>query len=698
MPNAIADDSGTSPAPNILLVDDQPKNLVALRAILDGPGYRLVAANSGKEALQLVLREEFALILLDVFMPEMDGFEVAHHLKKIERTRTIPIIFLTAAAIDLKHIYKAYSVGAVDYLIKPLDAHAVAAKVSVFVELFLQKQEILRQSKVLLERDRREHALRLAELRVASDKRYRALVEGIDHAIAWSAETETLRFSFMSRQAERILGYSTEQFSSQGFFIEHVHSDDSAKLIVAFSAAIESGADQVCDHRFWTADGRLIWLHTVMRVERDLDGLHPELHGLSVDITDLKKAEQTQQFLADASRALAESLESGATLAKLAEWVVPFLADWCIVDAIADGAAEPVAVRHVDGQSESRLQGLGRRSLAETPAVDGIARVVASGEPLLSSKLTSPAHLAALLGVPEAVVEGLGAVSCMIIPLRARAGIIATATLVSSVSRRIFSAADVTLAEDLCSRSALASDNGRLYEEARTAVQAREDVLMVVSHDLRNPLNVVAMGAERLQDLEASASTSEVAAVAKSIQRAAIGMDRLLGDLQDLERLRLRRLSVEPSPEDVDALLLEAVEMTMPLAKEKALECVVEAGALHGAKVLCDGHRIAQVFSNLLGNAIKFSPRESRVIVRAEPDEERVRFSVRDQGPGISAENLSHVFDRFWQAKEKGRWGLGLGLAIAKGLIEAHGERIWVESEVGRGTNFFFTLPLASAA
>lgn len=619
--------------------------------------------------------------------------------ERSKRTRYIPIIFLTAAANDLDHIYRAYSVGAVDYLIKPLDAHAVSAKVSVFVQLYRQRREIERQAKILVEKDRREHALRLAELRVASDKRYRALVEGIDHAIAWSAEPETLRFSFMSRQAERILGYSTAQYSAPNFWFERVHPDDRERCMAVFHAALETGRDQVCDHRFVTAHGEVLWLHTVMRVERDIGGLHPELHGLSVDITELKNAERTQQFLADASRALSESLEPDATLSKLARLVVPFIADLCVIDALDGDVVAPVAIAHAEAAKEPLLKAIGKRSLSAATGHRGLAEVFRSGEAELHAEVDDPARLAEALAIPDELARSLGATAFMLVPLRARDRVVAVATLVAASPARTFGFSDLTLAQDIATRSALASENGRLYEEARRAIQAREDVLMVVSHDLRNPLNVVTMSAERIERAASTAKGLDTAkSMARTIHRAALGMDRLLGDLQDLERMRQGRLAIEAHPEDVQGLLATALEMLSPLAEEKAIHVEVDAEGLSGVKILCDRQRIGQVFFNLFGNAVKFSPQGSRIVLRAASDDAHVRFSVADQGPGIEPEHLPHVFDRFWQAKRRGRWGLGLGLAITKGIVEAHDGRLWVESEVARGTRFHFTLPRVSAA
>src|SRR5262249_21971544 len=158
-----------------------------LKAILESPEYRLRTATSGEEALVLALNEDFAVVLLDVAMPRMDGFEVAMHLKKLERTRDIPILFVTAVATDVTHIYRAYNIGAVDYLVKPLDAEVVRKKVAVFVKLVRQRDEIRHQAKLLREAERRDYERKLADLQLAGDRRYQKLIEGIANVIGWTA-------------------------------------------------------------------------------------------------------------------------------------------------------------------------------------------------------------------------------------------------------------------------------------------------------------------------------------------------------------------------------------------------------------------------------------------------------------------------------------------------------------------------------
>jgi signal transduction histidine kinase len=172
-PEGAVTESGGSHAPivKILAVDDRPENLVALRAVLDDADYHLVEERSGEDALRRLLREDFALVLLDVRMPGMDGFDVARLMRQRERTRYVPILFLTGEALDLGSLYRGYAAGAVDYLMKPLDPTVVRAKVAVFTELFRQRAEIRRQASLLRETERQIHALELAELKFEAEQR-----------------------------------------------------------------------------------------------------------------------------------------------------------------------------------------------------------------------------------------------------------------------------------------------------------------------------------------------------------------------------------------------------------------------------------------------------------------------------------------------------------------------------------------------
>ena len=179
------------------------------------------------------------------------------------------------------------------------------------------------------------------------------------------------------------------------------------------------------------------------------------------------------------------------------------------------------------------------------------------------------------------------------------------------------------------------------------------------------------------------------------VRRAADRMNRMIQDLLDVKRMESGRLGIEIRAEPPSAIINDTIDMLRPLASGSTIRLDTNLEENLPA-VLADSARIQQVLSNLVGNAVKFTPRSGRITVCAEKAGNEVRFAVIDTGPGIPAEQLPHIFGRFWQAKSSDRRGIGLGLAIAKGIVEAHNGRIWVESHVGLGSTFYFTLPSAT--
>jgi PAS domain S-box-containing protein len=224
------------------------------------------------------------------------------------------------------------------------------------------------------------------------------------------------------------------------------------------------------------------------------------------------------------------------------------------------------------------------------------------------------------------------------------------------------------------------------------AVVARDQVLGIVAHDLRNPLHTIIMQAGLLERPEPEPERRDQTP-RLVIARSASRMNRLIQDLLDVALVEAGELKVERAPLSATDLARDAVESEKPLAAESGLELDLE-GTGDAPKVLGDRNRLLQVFDNLIGNAIKFTPKGGRITVGVRPGENEVVFSVADTGRGISPDHTPHVFDRFWQAATRAkRLGAGLGLPITRGLVEAHGGRIWVESTVGRGSTFFFTIP-----
>ena len=251
-------------------------------------------------------------------------------------------------------------------------------------------------------------------------------------------------------------------------------------------------------------------------------------------------------------------------------------------------------------------------------------------------------------------------------------------------------------------RHRLERDRLRLLERERAArataeaaARARDEVLGVVSHDLRNPLSTIGMCAEVLVERPPE-DPGERRELLATVQQAVGWMQHIIRDLLDVTSIEAGRLAVQREAQPAGDLLLAAFELLEPQAEARGLRLMLRADAALPA-VDADRARVLQVLLNLGGNALKFTPDGGRVTLGARRAGAFVAFAVADTGRGIPAEHLPHVFDRFWQARQGERGGAGLGLAIARGIVEAHGGTIVVESEVGRGTTFTFTIPVVQA-
>jgi PAS domain S-box-containing protein len=415
--------------------------------------------------------------------------------------------------------------------------------------------------------------------------------------------------------------------------------------------------------------------------------------------TAAEEAARRARFLAEASRVLDTSFDYHTTLATLARLAVPAVADFCTVSVReADETISGVGVAHVDPEKEPLLRELVRVYVSHVDdgiAANPIIRAFRDGSSTLIPEITDEAQeLIMLSDEHRALIEQLRPRSLMAVPLRVGDRILGVVTLSTAASDRHYGPDDLALAEELARRASLAVENARLFNAAGQATRDRDEMMAIVAHDLRNPLSTMSMAAQFLLDISGAEKTVERRNL-EVIRRAADRMNRLIGDLLDVERIESGRLTIEPRPEDVIAVVCDAVEMLRPLAKSSSLRLrPVFDEAL--PRVLVDPGRIQQVLSNLIGNAIKFTPSGGSITVRAEHVPEGVRIAITDTGPGIPTEQLPHVFGRFWQGKRTDRRGLGLGLVIAKAIVEAHGGRIWVESQPGVGSTFFFTVPAES--
>ncbi len=412
------------------------------------------------------------------------------------------------------------------------------------------------------------------------------------------------------------------------------------------------------------------------------------------DISVRKKFERRQEFLAAAGERLASSYDSGEVLEHIVELAVPTLADGCILENCVDGGYRAGAVAHSDPVVDEVLRRITASGARQTPAGHPLSRVLETRAPVLIQK-------GAAAGIAEAstspsYIDGIRAMNpqaALFLPLVARGQFIGVLSLFRST--REFDPDDRGFAEDIGRLAALALDNSRLLDAVRGSLRAQEEMVGVVSHDLRNPVAAIRMLSSALlkdSDNTAPGSKEGLALIAE----AANQMDALIADLLDVTRLEAGMLPIAPEAVDASALLTEALRTLQPLVDEKRIEMAIQIGT-NLPRVVADSERIQQALSNLVGNAIKFTPTGGKVVIEALAHSDRVTVRVADTGIGISEEDLPRVFDRYWQSARTNRQGAGLGLAIAKGIIESHGGSLWLESRIGEGTTAQFSLPIADA-
>src|ERR1044071_1006982 len=397
-----------------------------------------------------------------------------------------------------------------------------------------------------------------------------------------------------------------------------------------------------------------------------------------------EREERRTAFLAAAAEQLAASLDYEQTITSLSRLIVPNLAELCVIDMTdSEGALRRAAVAHRNPEDEAVLAPMFGTVRHDIP--EPLIHTIRSGEPSLVGA-TSP-----LFEYITGQSDG-GTRTLVFLPLVSRGQTIGIMSAVSPANRP-FTNDDLPLFLDLSRRASLAIDNARLYLESQQAVRAREEVLAIVSHDLRNPLSAITLGSSLL--LMSKDLADEDREQVETMQVSAERMARLIADLLDVTRLEGgKRLPVEPAPVAVTELLDEALELFR--AQAAVANVSIDSDCREGVDaVFADHHRVMQVLSNLIGNSLKFTPPNGTIRVCAEPHRDGVLFLISDTGPGIPKEHLNHIFTPYWQAKRAERLGAGLGLPIARGIVEAHGGRIWAESEPGQGTRFYFTLPAA---
>ncbi|MDT4897363.1 MAG: hypothetical protein QOH25_2440 [Acidobacteriota bacterium] len=574
---------------NILMVDDSPTNLLALETILEGPDRNLVRATSGDEALRYLLNDEVAVILLDVYMPGIDGLETAALIRGREKSRDIPIIFLTADSTGNRHIAKGYSLGAVDYILKPVDPDILRSKVAVFVELFKKTEEIKRQAELLHEKN--------LELENANLERLGMLIELGQHLAAEHNPGRVLeKFCHAAREIIGAEHAGVGVLNGRGARLRYYFRSD----LVATESHDAPQAD-----------------------EGVLGTLLKELHPLRLSELDASlQATQLPALHSNARSFLGAPIFSSG---QVFGWL--YLADKINADEFTE--------------ADERL------------AVTLSTQVAVAYE---NARLYTEAQRHA-------------------------------SELQQEITER-------KQAEEERARMLVREQAARA--EAEAANRTKDEFLATLSHELRTPLTAI-LGWSHLLKTNKFDERSMTRAL-ETIERNARSQSQLIDDLLDVSRIITGKLHLDVRAVDLVAIIEAVIDSTRPAADAKGIrfEVTLDNAA---SQVSGDPSRLQQVVWNLFTNAVKFTPDGGRVEVRLERSSEtHAQIVVSDSGQGINPQFLPFIFDRFRQADgstTRKHGGLGLGLAIARHLVEMHGGTIKADSKgINQGATFSVQLPL----
>ncbi len=542
---------------------------------------------------------------------------------------------------------------------------------------------------LFIERRRAEANLQLSE------QRYRYLADAMPQ-IVWTARPDGYT-DYYNRRWLEYTGMTLEQTEGWGWQ-PALHPEDVEPCLRRWATAVETGEAYEIEYRFRRAsDGTYRW-HLGRGVPmRGGSGEIVKWFGTATDIDDLKRAEDSLRFIAEASEMLASSLDYETTLSNVAQLAVPRLADWCVVHVIGeDSHPQQLAAAHTDESKLELLRELNRRYPSGLETAHGYRRVAQTGKPELLPEITD--QLLAEVARDEEhlkLLRALGLKSTLCVPLIARERTLGAITFATAESGRVYDPSALALAEDLARRAASAVDNARLYQEAQRANRTKEEFLATLSHELRTPLtpiigwvHMIRRGMMKAEDLDNSLAV---------VENNSQVLTRLINDLLDMSAILSGKMRIEKLPVQLNATMKEAVATVRPMAEKRGIELEVQFCENDYILVNGDRTRLVQIFWNMLANAIKFSDDGSRVRATCEANEREVRVVVEDDGLGIAPEFLPHVFERFRQAdssKTRKHGGLGIGLALVKSFVEAHGGSVTAESAgEGRGSRFIVRLP-----
>ncbi|NUO63475.1 MAG: response regulator [Gemmatimonadaceae bacterium] len=667
-------------SPRILIADDNAASRYVVGRWLRQAGFEIIEAGTGSDALARA-RDQPQLVVVDARLPDMSGVDVCRRIKADAATALIPVLHLAEPASPHEERVTALDGGADAYLAQPVEP-----------------MELLATVRALLRIRRAESALR------ASEERYRLVAQATNDIIwDWDLVENRILWNDALRGVLRIAADDVR--AAPQWWWERIHPEDRARVVAGLHGVIDGGVEHwASEYRVLRGDGDYAIVYDRAYVAHSDDGRPTRMLGSMIDVTERRRREERERFLAEAGAVLASSLDYETTLKSVARLVVPQLADWCVVYVLdeTDGPRGSPAIRRLaTAASDPEKEALLREVERHVPGKgDGTARAAAavmeSGAPafipdLFAAHAPDGAHDTELLSM----LRALNMRSTMVVPLLARGRALGALLLSTGERGWRYTTEDLALVQELAYRAGQAMDNARLYENSLLANRAKSDFLAVMSHELRTPLNAVVGYADLLAFGVEGQLTERGTQYVDRVKQCALHLLSLIEQILVYSRMETGRERSQPESVDVSAVIDDTTRLMEPLAAEKGLVFLrqLPPGPLVAQT---DPGKLRQIVVNLLSNAVKFTP-EGMIRVRAGREDSMLRIEVSDTGIGIAPPHLERIFDPFWQVeqqKTRREGGTGLGLTVTRRLVRILGGEIRVESEPAHGSKFTVLLPI----
>jgi PAS domain S-box-containing protein len=661
--------------PNILLVDDQPARLLTYESILEGVGVNCVRALSGREALERLLRQDFAVILLDVSMPEIDGFETARLIREHPRFERTPIIFVTGIHTSQLDTLRGYEAGAIDYIPVPIVPEILRSKVALLVELYRRRSELehlnreLEITRARLEAESRSSREESRAHLEESERRYRAIFE---HPALLTVVLEAVRdftgaitdWRYQDANANALELLNRPRQSLLGSLLSETLPDRAEALGSLYAKVLATRAP----YRYEAQLGDTNFLISLFPLGENT------VVSSGLDITSRIRVEREAQRASDADRAEKEWLS--AVLNSMNEEV------YFTNKEKRYTYANPAALREFGHTSVENIDVESIVRKLEVLRPDGTPRPLSEAPPLRALEGEVIRGEEQLVRIPRTGELRHRQVSSA--PVRGSDG-----EIIGSVS----------VVRDITEQRRVDAELRAGAERLREADRRKDEFIAMLAHELRNPLVPIRTGVELLKNAREQPQLLD--SIRPMMERQVGHMVRLIDDLLDVSRITSGKIELQRRAVALASVVDSAIEANRAAIDANGLELAVNLSEPHWT-IDVDPTRFAQIISNLLQNAAKFTPRGGRISVtvtieQAAGPRPEVMLKVADSGIGISPEMLPRVFDLFAQAPQHGhsaQSGLGIGLALARRLVEMHGGSIEARSDgVGSGTEFTVRIP-----